>query len=369
MRATAIDRTLSRISSVNGCRGQDPKIPPELLASPLQLGMAKGSDYVTGTAVGAPVVILLAAAVGFIAGPALYSVGIVRHRVWAKMRRSCGWRVSSVQRSAHTPEFTVEDCAVAAASGSATLMAAAAAIVSQSAAAAAVLRATEGAVEGTPDWYPAAAVVAAVTSTVLPMAALHAAWVWSGMKYVRSARRLHVRTAAILLPGGLKQQRAAVGGVDGVWVAAQPQTKHTNAILTAMLRAAREALYGDFAGGSGLLVAAQFATASQALQGVAQAAGEFGSAGRGSCATASLAQLAIMVGCTVVQQWARPQRVRRNHHAELLPTALQTGLCAAVMVLAARRGDVNATVAAWLGVALDVSGLIQPVLNVALALV
>jgi hypothetical protein len=249
-------------------------------------------------------------------------------------------------------------------------MAAAAAVVSQSAAAAAVLRAAEGAVEGTPDWYPAVAVAAAVISAVLPMAALHASWVWSGVTYIGNARRLHVRIAAVLRPGGLKhqQQRSAIIGMAGVWVAVrQPQTRQAPAIAAAMLRAAREARYGDFVGGYGLFAAAQLVTASQALQGVAQAAGEFGPPGRSSCTTAALAQLAVMVAYTALLQWARPQRVRRNYYAELLPTALQTGLCAAVVILAARRGDVNAIIAAWLGVALDVSGLIQPVLSIALS--
>jgi hypothetical protein len=332
--------------------------------------MAEGRDYVTGTAIGAPFMIIFAAITGLFAGAALYPINVIRSRLWMQARRvfrqPCGQSVSSCQ----VPSLTTEQCLVAAACGGATLMTTAAAVVSQSAAAAAVLRATEGAAEGTSDWYPAAAVAAAVISTVLPMAALQAAWVWSGMTYVRNARRLQIRPAAALRPGGLKQQqhRSAIIGVAGEWVAArQPQTREPHSVTAAMLHAAREALYGDFVGGYGLLVAAQSITASQALQGVAQAAGEFGSPGRSSCATAALAQLVVMTGCLAVLLWARPHRVRHNYYAELLPTALQTGLCAAIVVLAARRGDVNATIATWLGVALDVSGLIQPVLSIVLA--
>jgi hypothetical protein len=139
-------------------------------------------------------------------------------------------------------------------------------------------------------------------------------------------------------------------------------------LMAAMSHAAGDALYGDYVGGSGFLAAAQFITASQALQGVAQAAGEFGPPGSESCMVAAWAQLAVMTICTAVLLWTRPHRVRRNYYAELLPTAAQTGLCAAVAILAARRSSPNATIAAWLGVALEVTCMLQPALAVSLAL-
>jgi hypothetical protein len=64
IRAGGLIASLRRIGSENGCRGQDASEVPEFLNSPLGFGMADGQDYVTGTAVGAPVVVIIAGIVG-----------------------------------------------------------------------------------------------------------------------------------------------------------------------------------------------------------------------------------------------------------------------------------------------------------------
>jgi hypothetical protein len=83
--------------------------------------MAEGRDYVTGTAVGAPFVLILAAIAGLFVGAAFYSLN-VRSRLWTQarqaFRQACGRSVSS--RRAQIPSsFTAEHCAAAAASGGA----------------------------------------------------------------------------------------------------------------------------------------------------------------------------------------------------------------------------------------------------------
>jgi hypothetical protein len=380
LRGYAISRTLSRIGSADGCRGQDPTDPPDWISSPLQMGMADGRDYVTGTAVGAPLTVLVAAALGPFVGVVFYLIGLARHRIWRRVRRIVAQMRARPDRALiATTAFSATECLVAAASGAATLMATAAAVVSQAAAAAAVLRAAEGAVDGTPSWYPAVSVVAAVLSVLLPMAALHAAWVWGGATFIRSAPMLRVHGAGHFRRGALRRDRKRtvdVGAV-GEWVSG----RHSPAMVVARVRrvtaAAGEALYGDYRGGGygyGYLLVAQFVTASQALQGVAQAAGEFVERGGGgdggawaSCTVAAWTQLAAMSLCTAVLVWTRPHRVRRNYYAELLPTAVQTGLCAAVAILATRRWAPNATIAAWLGAAVDVTSMLQPVLSICLA--
>jgi hypothetical protein len=136
-----------------------------------------------------------------------------------------------------------------------------------------------------------------------------------------------------------------------------------------------EALYGEYRGHARL--AAQFVVASQALQGLAQAAGELTPRGLAagpdlgawaSCVAATGAQLVVMGLCSAVLLWAQPHRARRNLDAETVPTVLQAGICAPIALLAARRWPPNATIAAWLDAALGASALLQPVLGVLLAL-
>jgi hypothetical protein len=133
----------------------------------------------------------------------------------------------------------------------------------------------------------------------------------------------------------------------------------------------REALYSEYRGHARF--AAQFVVASQALQGLAQAAGELiprdiPDAAWWSCVTAATAQLVVMSFCALVLSWMRPQRSRRNYDVEVLPTVLQAGICAPVVLLAARRWTPNATIVAGVDKALDASALLQPVLGVGLAI-
>jgi hypothetical protein len=155
-------------------------------------------------------------------------------------------------------------------------------------------------------------------------------------------------------------------------------TQHVRAPPLDVARHAwREALYNEYCGWA--LAAAEFVVASQALQGVAQAAGEFvardadgsgpGSTAWVSCIAATSAQTVAMALCTGVCLFARPHVRRRNWVAELLPSAAQTGLCLMTLIMAARRGAPNATIVAALEAALEVTGLMQPGLAVALALV
>jgi hypothetical protein len=139
----------------------------------------------------------------------------------------------------------------------------------------------------------------------------------------------------------------------------------------------REALYNEYCGRA--LAAAEFVVASQALQGVAQAAGEFvardadgsgpGSSAWLSCIASSAAQTTAVALCTAVCLWARPQNSRRNWLAELLPSAVQTGLCVPVLVLAARRHAPTPSIVAALEWALEMTGFLQPAVAVVLALV
>jgi ornithine cyclodeaminase/alanine dehydrogenase-like protein (mu-crystallin family) len=46
---------------------------------------------------------------------------------------------------------------------------------------------------------------------------------------------------------------------------------------------------------------------------------------------------------------------------------VQTGLCAAVAILATRRWAPNATIVAWLGAGVDATSMLQPLLSICLA--
>jgi hypothetical protein len=132
----------------------------------------------------------------------------------------------------------------------------------------------------------------------------------------------------------------------------------------------REALYGEYRGHARLV--AQFVVASQALQGLAEAAGELvprdhPDSAWWSCVAASASQLVVMTLCTVLLLWTQPHRTRQNFDAEMLPTGLQAGICAPIALLAARRWVPNATIVALLDAALDASAMLQPLIGVALA--
>jgi hypothetical protein len=434
--------------------------------------MADGRDFVTGTAVGAPVAVIIATAAG-----ALLSVlmAAVHRYVWGPLSAALHARVSgsksknggSLQRGRRTvarrkpadndlPLLVV--FAVAAAGGGAQFMIAASAILSQSAVAAAVLRAAEGAVDGTPSWYPALAVTCALLSFVPTMAAVWLAWPSQAssravrVAYAATRPPLAPTTAPWLRPRGLRAATRQLAGDDGRWVAAIPSGCDTSVInshtktATAALKSGiakspsgpapqpshrpttgalppakrvedepqllgdpflelaaastpvtrgvvppaalasaddaarlvrpaagvawREALYSEYRGHARF--AAQFVVASQALQGLAQAAGELvprgvPDAAWWSCVTAATAQLVVMSFCALILSWMRPQRSRRNYDVEVLPTVLQAGICAPVVLLAARRWTPNATIAAGVDAALDASALLQPVLGVGLA--
>jgi hypothetical protein len=144
----------------------------------------------------------------------------------------------------------------------------------------------------------------------------------------------------------------------------------SRAVANACGVAWREALYGEYRGHARLV--AQFVVASQALQGLAQAAGELvprdvPDSAWWSCVAASASQLFVMMLCTVVLLWTQPHRTRQNFDAVILLTALQAGICAPVALLAARRWTPNATVVAGLDAALDVSAVLQPAVGVLLA--
>jgi hypothetical protein len=228
-------------------------------------------------------------------------------------------------------------------------------------------------------------VVGAIASVLLPMAALHVAWVWGdAVFFVRTVHLIRIRSggAAMFRPGGLRR-RCGPTGTAGEWVASPLLGQETvgararrPSIVRVMLDAVGGSLYGDYRGGRGypMLAVAQFIAASQALQGVAQAAGEFATrdgddGAHLSCVIAAWSQLAALAICTGVLRWMRPQRSRSNYYAELLPTVTQLGLCVLVVVLATRRWAPNEVVAARVAVALDVSGMLQPVLSVLLSVI
>jgi hypothetical protein len=249
----------------------------------------------------------------------------------------------------------------------------AAAITSQSATAAAVLRVAEGAVDGTPRWYPAAAAVGAMASVLLPVAALHVAWVWGGAMYIRRTHQRRARSAVTLDASSLR--KFAVGALGKWRAAAHGPLSAMRSIYRVMWDAAGETLYGDFCGGwYAMLAVAHFVVASQALQGVAQAAGELVSGedavevARASCIAAASAQLLVMTGVMTVLQAARPHRMNRNYYAELLPTAMQAGLCVLVVLLAGRRSTSDTSNTAQVATAVEVTSMLQPVLSIALAL-
>jgi hypothetical protein len=504
LRASGISSTLRRIGSAEGCRGQDPTAAPDWLTSPLRLGMAGGRDFVVGTAIGAPFVVAIATFVGALIGVATHLLDVC---VWARLRRE-------VRRSLRAPPYPASEATdtllalapnddvdprpwyhderlfAAAAGGAANLMLAASALVSQPAVAAAVLRLAEGPAPGTAGRsYAVGALICALLSFVLPMAALHLAWPRhttaaapaKGLRETRCAahhsphvkplrcfrnrsRREQVLSAAAFLPGGLRQWRRRYLGDTGFWYAPTPAAvadasssdahgsstaspargqfsavdvrsaravprggpplvaqdlldapllgaagrsltlRHSTApasdpfdllllpeVLPAvqestrtqrpqcvLSRAAanacgvawREALYGEYRGHARLV--GQFVVASQALQGLAQAAGELvprddPDAAWWSCVAASASQLVVMALCTLLLLWTQPHRTRQNFHAEMLPTGLQAGICAPIALLAARRWVPNATIVALLDAALDASAMLQPLVGVALA--
>jgi hypothetical protein len=170
-------------------------------------------------------------------------------------------------------------------------------------------------------------------------------------------------------------KRHFVGSVGEWRTAALAPVRATHTKLHVVLNAAGETLYGDYRGlGSRMLAVAHLITASQALQGVAQAAGEFVSgtdanSARASCITAASAQLVVMAGVFAVLQATRPHRVLRNFYSELLPTAVQAGLCVLVVLLAARRSTSDTSNSAQVATAVDVTSMMQPVLSIALAIV
>jgi hypothetical protein len=142
-------------------------------------------------------------------------------------------------------------------------------------------------------------------------------------------------------------------------------------LLDACATAWREALYSEYRGHARLV--ALFVVASQALQGLAQAAGELVSrdvpdSGWWSCVASSASQLGVMALCTVVLLWTQPHRTHQNFVVEILPTALQTGICASVLLLAARRWAPNETIVAGLDAALGASAMLQPLIGIAGAL-
>jgi hypothetical protein len=511
LRASGISSTLRRIGSAEGCRGQDPTAAPEWLTSPLQLGMAGGRDYVVGTAVGAPFVVAIATFVGALVGVATHLLDVC---VWARLRRHLR---RSVLAPPHPPSeatdtlpavapqddqlerrpwYHDERLFAAAAGGAANLMLAASALVSQPAVAAAVLRLAEGPAPGTAGRsYAVGALLCALLSFVLPMAALHLAWprdtTANGLRETRAginptprvqtpscyrsrSRRERVLSAAAFFPGGLRQWRRRYLGDTGFWYAPAPapaavtdasssdahasntasaargrggvgdirpayavpvqdlldatlldaagltrppddplalllrapshqsaspaaavsdpfdlllppevlpgvqQSTRTQRPQRVLSRAAadacglawREALYGEYRGHARLV--GQFVVASQALQGLAEAAGELvprdhPDSAWWSCVAASASQLVAMSLCTVLLLWTQPHRTRQNFDAEMLPTGLQAGICAPIALLAARRWVPNATIVALLDAALDASAMLQPLIGVALA--
>jgi hypothetical protein len=506
LRATGISSTLRRIGSTEGCRGQDPTAAPDWLGSPLQLGMAGGRDYVAGTAVGAPFVVALATLFGALVGVATHLLDVC---VWARLRRRVRRSSQATPRPASEatdrllappplddqpdprPWRRDERLFAAAAGGAANLMIAASALVSQPAVAAAVLRLAEGPAPGTADRsYAVGALICALLSFVLPMAALHLAWPRhttapvpaEGVRETRGAahhsprvqtlscyrsrsRGERVLSAAAFLPGGLRQWRRRYLGDTGFWYAPAPagvaNASSSDAYASSTASAARgrggagdvrpahaapadgpplvaqdllhatllgaagwslaplhstaaaasgpfdpfdllpppevlpavhqstraqrvlsraaadacgvawrEALYGEYRGHARLV--AQFVVASQALQGLAQAAGELVPRGGPdaawwSCVAASASQLVVMALCAVLLLWTQPHRARQNFDAEMLPTGLQAGICAPIALLAARRWAPNATIVALLDAALDASAMLQPLIGVVLA--
>jgi hypothetical protein len=62
VRAVGISTLLARLRAGDGCGGADPSSAPDWVSSPLQLRVA--GDYIAGTAIGAPIVVVAAALVG-----------------------------------------------------------------------------------------------------------------------------------------------------------------------------------------------------------------------------------------------------------------------------------------------------------------
>jgi hypothetical protein len=183
LRAQSVLQSLRRIGSDEGCRGQDPTAVPDWLSSPLGFGMAGGSDYVTGTAVGAPVAVLIAAAVGAAVGVVGHAVAhLVIYPLRSLVVRALTPAASSKAARVALPSWgrRAQDVLPPAAAGAATGMCLMAGVVSQTAAAAATLRLAEGAVAGTPTWYSAAAAVGALATVALPTTALFVAWPRTG---------------------------------------------------------------------------------------------------------------------------------------------------------------------------------------------
>jgi hypothetical protein len=200
------------------------------------------------------------------------------------------------------------------------------------------------------------------------MLALHVAWVWGGAMYIRWTRQMRLRRT--VTPDASSFKRNFAVGALGKWrTTADGLLRATRSIYRVMWDAACETMYDGYRGGGyAMLTVAQFLVASQALQGVAQAAGELVDDARTSCIVAACAQLTTMALCAAVLQWTQPHRVRRNYYAEFIPAAIQVGLCASSVVLAARRWTVNASIAAGLGAAVEFTCMLQPLLSVATVL-
>jgi hypothetical protein len=142
-------------------------------------------------------------------------------------------------------------------------------------------------------------------------------------------------------------------------------------LLDACGTAWREALYSEYRGHARLV--AQFVVVSQALQGLAQAAGELvprdlPDSAWWSCVASSASQLGVMALCTVVLLWTQPYRARQHLVAEILPTVLQTGICASVLLLAAWRWAPNEMIVAGLDAAVGASAMLQPLIGIAVGL-
>jgi hypothetical protein len=175
----------------------------------------------------------------------------------------------------------------------------------------------------------------------------------------------------LLLPNDLLPPDVLPPVLETATTVQKRQRVLSRAVANACGVAWREALYGEYRGHARLV--AQFVVASQALQGLAQAAGELvprdvPDSAWWSCVASSASQLFVMALCTAVLLWTQPHRTRQNFDAEILPTALQAGICAPVFVLAVRRWTPNRVIVAGLEIALDFSAMLQPAMGISLAL-
>jgi hypothetical protein len=84
VRAVSIARLIARLESGGGCGGDDPAVAPDWLSSPLQLRIA--GDYLVGTAVGAPIFVLIGAALG----GAIGVLSVYLRQLWRTQRQMRG---------------------------------------------------------------------------------------------------------------------------------------------------------------------------------------------------------------------------------------------------------------------------------------